>query len=42
MWFPTNLEGIAFECNRDHVEVHFKGWEQMQREFLNEFRPEVG
>ena len=42
VWFPTTLEGEAYEWYRDHVEGHFKRWEQLQREFLNEFRPEVG
>ena len=42
VWFPTTLEGEAYEWYRDHAEGHFIGWEQLQREFLNEFRPEVG
>ncbi|OAE23929.1 hypothetical protein AXG93_1217s1410 [Marchantia polymorpha subsp. ruderalis] len=42
VWFPTTLEGEAYEWYRDHSEGHFGGWDQMQREFLNEFRPEVG
>ena len=42
VWFPTTLEGEAYEWYRVHVEGHFRGWDQMQREFLNEFRPEVG
>ena len=42
VWFPTTLEGEAYEWYRDHPEGHFRGWEQMQRDFLNEFRSEVG
>ena len=42
VWFPTTLEGEAYEWYRDHAKGHFRGWEQLQREFLNEFRPEVG
>ena len=42
VWFPTTLEGEAYEWYRDHTEEHFRGWEQSQRQFLNEFRPEVG
>src|SRR6202048_2343848 len=42
VWFSTILEGEAYECYRDHAEGHFRGWDQLQREFLNEFRPEVG
>ena len=42
MWFPTTLEGEAYEWYRDHAQGHFRGWNQLQREFLNEFRPEVG
>ena len=42
VWFPTTLEGEAYEWYRDHVEEYFKGWDQLQRELLNEFRPEVG
>ena len=42
VWFPTTLEGDAYEWYRDHHKGHFRGWEQMQRDFLNEFRPEVG
>ena len=41
VWFPTTLEGEAYEWYRDHVEGHSRGWKQLQREFLNEFRPEV-
>ena len=42
VWFPTTLEGEAYEWYRDHAEGHFRAWDQLQREFLNEFRPEVG
>ena len=42
VWFPTTIEGETYECYRDHAEGHFRGWEQLQMEFLNEFRPEVG
>ena len=42
VWFPTTLEGEAYEWYRDHNEGHFQTWDQLQREFLNEFRPEVG
>ena len=42
VWFPTTLDGEAYEWYRDHDEGHFQTWDQLQREFLNEFRPEVG
>ena len=42
VWFPTTLDGKAYEWYRDPPESHFRGWEQMQKEFSNEFRPEVG
>ena len=42
VWFPTTLEGETYEWYRDHAEGHFRRWEQLQREFLNVFRPEVG
>ena len=42
VWFPTTLEGEVYKWYRDHAEGHCRGWEQLQREFLNEFRPEVG
>ena len=29
VWFPTTLEGEAYEWYRDHAEGHFRGWEQM-------------
>ena len=41
VWFPTTLEGEAYEWYRDHVEGHLRKWEQLQRKFLNEFRPEI-
>ena len=41
VWFSTTLEGDAYEWYRDHNEGHFQTWDQLQREFLNEFRPEV-
>ena len=42
VWFPTTLEGEAYEWYRDHAEGHFRRWEQLQKKFLNKFRPEVG
>jgi hypothetical protein len=42
VWFPITLEGEAYEWYKDHDEDHFQIWDQLQREFLNEFRPEVG
>ena len=42
VWFPTTLEGEAYEWYRDHAEGHFRGWKQLQRKFLNEFWPEIG
>ena len=42
VWFPITLECEAYEWYWDHPEGHSRGWEQMQRDFLNEFRPEVG
>ena len=42
MWFSTTLDGEAYEWYRDHDEGHFQTWDQLQREFLNEFRLEVG
>ena len=41
VWFPTTLDGEAYEWYRDHYEGHFRTWDQLQLEFLNEFRPEV-
>ena len=29
VWFPTILEGKAYEWYWDHPEGHFRGWEQM-------------
>ena len=42
VWFPTTLEDEAYDRYRDHDEGHFRTWDQLQRKFLNEFRPEVG
>ena len=42
VWFPTILEGEAYEWYKDHTEGYFRGWKQLQKEFLHEFRPEVG
>ena len=42
VWLPTTLENEAYEWYRDHAKEYFRGWEQLQREFLNEFRPDVG
>ena len=42
VWFPTTLDGEAYEWYRDHDEGHFQTWDQLQRQFLNEIRPEVG
>ena len=42
VWFPTTLQGEAYEWYRDHPEGHIRERVEMQREFLNEFRPEVG
>lgn len=42
VWFPTTIEGEAYEWYRDHTKGHFRRWEHMQRESLNEFRPLVG
>ena len=42
VWFPTTLEDETYEWYRDHAKGHFRGWEQLQRHFLNEFRPKVG
>lgn len=42
VWFPTTLQGEAYDWYRDHGEGHFVEWPQLQGEFLNHFRPEVG
>ena len=39
---PTTLESEAYEGYRDHVKGHFRGWDQLQKKFLNEFWPDVG
>ena len=36
-WFPTTLEDEAYEWYRDHVEGHFRGWEQLQRVMCNKW-----
>ena len=41
VWFPTTLDGEAYEWYRDHDEGHFMTWDQLLREFLTEYRPEV-
>ena len=41
MWFPTTLDGETYERYRDHDERHFMMWDQLLREFLTEYRPEV-
>ena len=33
VWIPITLEGEAYEWYMDHLEGHFVGWKQMQREF---------
>ena len=42
VWFITTLEGETYEWYKDHDDGHFRAWDQLQRDFLNEFRPEVG
>lgn len=42
VWFPTTLQGEAYDWYRDHGEGHFVAWPELQVEFLNHFRPEVG
>ena len=42
VWFPNTLEEEAYEWYRDHNEGHFRIWEQLQKKFLNVYRPEVG
>ena len=42
VWFPTTLKGEAYKWYRDHAEGYFRDWDQLQREFFNEFRSEVG
>ena len=42
VWFPTTLDGETYEWYRGHDEGHFRTWDQRLREFLNEYRPEVG
>ena len=33
---------FVYSHNRDHAKGHLREWEQMQKQFLNEFRPKVG
>ena len=42
VWFSTTLEGEAYKWYMDHAKGHFRMWNQLQQEFLNEFMPEVG
>ena len=42
VWFPTTLDGDAYEWYRDHDEGHFRTCDQLLREILTEYRPEVG
>ena len=39
VWFPNILEDEAYEWLLDPAEGYFRVWDQLQREFLNEFRP---
>ena len=41
IWFPTTLEGEAYEWYRDHDAGYFVTWDQLLREFLAEYVPEV-
>ena len=41
VWFLTTLDGEAYEWYRDHDEGHFMTWDQLLREFLTNYRPEV-
>ena len=42
VWFPTTLQGEAYNWYRDHEKGHFATWRQLQAAFLNHFRPKVG
>ena len=42
VWFPTTLQGEVYEWYKNHPESHFTEWVQMQKEFLYEFRLEMG
>jgi hypothetical protein len=42
VWFPTTLEGEAYEWYKDYADGYFREWDQLQREFFNDFRSEVG
>ena len=35
------MEGEAHEWYRDHDEGHFRTWDQLHRDLLNEYRPET-
>ena len=41
VWFPTTLDGEAYEWYRDHNEGHFMTWDQLLRKFLTDYRLEV-
>ena len=41
VWFPTTLDGEAYKWYRDHDAGHFMTWDQLLREFLTEYMPEV-
>ena len=41
VWFPTTLDGEAYEWYRDHNAGHFVTWDQLLREFFTEYMPEV-
>ena len=41
VWFPTTSDGEAYEWYQDHDAGHFVTWDQLLREFLAEYVPEV-
>ena len=41
VWFPTTLDGEAYEWYRDHDGGHFMTWDQLLRELLTEYMSEV-
>ena len=41
VWFPTTLDGEAYEWYRDHNAGHFMMWDQLLREFLTKYMSEV-
>ena len=41
VWFSTTLNGETYEWYRDHDVGHFMTWNQLLREFLIDYRPEV-